>query len=220
MLTNVPNAAQSSDLDERIQRIRKTQEECKHAIERSQEVSRRVYDKWKGDNPGFVVGSSVWLEVTNLSTDKPSPKLACKHHGPFKIKNKLSNLMYRLELPPTWKIHNVFHMNVLSEAKPDMILRQRKPKPPPIKVNDEDFWVMEKYVDTRWFRNWFQFKIRWEGFEEDDDTWEDADDIDSGDSPQVLEEGDDDFDMEEDFYSRHLDAPRRTDLPTARSCPV
>ena len=79
---------------------------------------------------------------------------------------------------------------------------------------------MEKYVDARWFRNRFQFKIRWEGFEEDDDTWEDANDIDSGNGPRVLEEGDDDFDMEEDFYGRHPDAPRRTDPPTARSRPV
>ena len=150
-LTNVPSARQSGDPDKRICQIHKTQEECKRAIEQSQEISKRVYDKWKNENPGFEVGDSVWLEATNLSMDEPSPKLTSKRHSPFKIKDKLSDLTYRLELPARWRIHNVFHVNVLSEAKPDTILRHRQPAPPPVKVNNEDFWVMEKYVDAQWF---------------------------------------------------------------------
>ena len=37
-LTNVPSAGQSGETDEWIQWIHETQEECKHAIERSQEI--------------------------------------------------------------------------------------------------------------------------------------------------------------------------------------
>jgi subtilase family serine protease len=77
-LTNVPSAAQLGEPDERIQRIHNTQAECKRAIERSQDISKQAYNKWKGDNPGFRVGSLVWLEATNLSTDEPSLKLASK----------------------------------------------------------------------------------------------------------------------------------------------
>ena len=91
-------------------------------------------------------------------------------------------------------------MNVLLEAEPDTIPHRQNPLPPPIKVNDEDYWVMEKYVDARWFRNHFQFKIRWANFLEEHDTWEDADDINSDNGPQMLEEGDKDLDLEEDFY--------------------
>jgi hypothetical protein len=165
------------------------------------------------------VGLSVWLEATNLSTDEPSPKLASKHHRPFRITEKLSDLTYRLSLPTKWKIHNVFHVNVLSEAVPDMILHHQKPTLLPVKVNDKDFWVMEKYIDARWFRNWFQFKIRWDGFSEEHDTWENTDDIDSDDGPQVLEDGDKDLDLEIDFYRWHPDAARRTNPPAARRQP-
>ena len=147
-LTNVPSAGQSDESDEWIRRIHKTQEECKHAIKWSQEISKRVYDRWKNKNPGFKVGDLVWLEATNLSTDEPSPKLASKRHGPFKIKDKLSDLTYHLELPACWRIHNVFHVNVLSEAKTDTIPQHWQPVPPPVKVNNEDFWVMEKYVNA------------------------------------------------------------------------
>jgi hypothetical protein len=109
--------------------------------------------RWKCDNPGFQASDSVWLKATNLATDKPSPKLASKHHSPFRIKDRLSDLMYQLKLPAHWKIHNVFHVNVLSEAQPDMIPNCTNPAPPPVKVNDEDFWVMERYMDAWWFCN-------------------------------------------------------------------
>ena len=147
-LSNVLTAAQSDEPDVRIRQIHEAQEECKRAIEQSQEISKRAYDKWKRDNPSFQVRDSVWLEATNLTTDEPSPKLASKRHGPFRIKDKLSDLTYQLELPAQWKIHDVFHVNVLSEATPDTIPNCVNPAPPPVKVNNEEFWVIEKYLDS------------------------------------------------------------------------
>ena len=147
-LSNVLTVAQSDEPDVQIQRIHEAQEECKCAIEQSQEISKQAYDKWKRDNPSFRVGDSVWLKATNLSTDEPSPKLASKCHGLFWIKDKLSDLTYRLELPTQRKIHDVFHINVLSRATPDMIPNCANPAPPLVKVNNEEFWVIEKYLDS------------------------------------------------------------------------
>ena len=77
-LTNIPMAAQSNTPDEQIKQIHKVQAECKHTIERLQEVSKWAYDKWKHDSPGFQSSDLVWLEATNLATDKPLPKLTSK----------------------------------------------------------------------------------------------------------------------------------------------
>ena len=63
-------------------------------IEQSQEISKKAYDRWRRENLGFEVGDCVWLEATNLATDEPSPKLVSKRHGPFPIKDKLSELTY------------------------------------------------------------------------------------------------------------------------------
>ena len=219
-LTNVPMAAQSDTPDEQIEQIHKVQAECKHTIEWSQEVLKWAYNRWKRDNPGFQSGDLVWLKATNLATDEPLPKLTSKCHGPFRIKDKLSDLTYRLELPAHWKIHDIFHINVLSEAHPDTIPNRRNPPPPPVKINNEEYWVIEKYMDAQWFWNQFQFKIRWEGFSEEHDTWENTDDIDLSKGPRLLEEGDEDFDLEEDFYHKHPDAPRRTNPPNARAQPT
>ena len=72
----------------------------------TQQFSQR-FTPWK-------VGDKVWLEATHLHLHYPSKKLTPKHHGPFKITQVLSPLTYCLRLPPTWKIHNVFHTTLLS----------------------------------------------------------------------------------------------------------
>jgi hypothetical protein len=71
------------------------------------ECSSRNFSPWK-------VGNKVWLEATHLRLHYPSRKLAPKRHGPFEISQVLSPLTYRLRLPPTWKIHDVFHASLLS----------------------------------------------------------------------------------------------------------
>ena len=62
----------------------------------------------------FKIGDRVWLEGRNLHLDRPSIKLSPKRHGPFKIKKVLSPITYQLDLPVQWKIHDVFHINLLT----------------------------------------------------------------------------------------------------------
>jgi hypothetical protein len=58
------------------------------------------------------------------------------------------------------------------------------------------------------------------GFSEEHDTWENADDIDSDKGPQILDEGDEDLDLEVDFYRQHPDAAKWTDPPAAHKQPT
>jgi hypothetical protein len=58
-LSNVPMAAQSNPPDIHVQQIYDVQAECKWAIERSQEISKQAYNRWKRDNPGFQAGDLV-----------------------------------------------------------------------------------------------------------------------------------------------------------------
>jgi|SRR6266702_4680360 len=65
----------------------------------------------------YTQGTMVWLEGVNLRTLYPTSKLAPKRYGPFPIKWVLSEVTYELELPPQWKIHPVFHANLLTPYK-------------------------------------------------------------------------------------------------------
>ena len=77
-LTNVLTMGQSGPPDECIQWIHEVQTECKQAIEWSQEISKKAYNRWRRENPSFEVGDCIWLEATNLTMDEPSLKLVSK----------------------------------------------------------------------------------------------------------------------------------------------
>ncbi|KAF8749921.1 hypothetical protein RHS01_09702 [Rhizoctonia solani] len=62
----------------------------------------------------FEIGEEAWLDAKNVNLKTLSPKLTKQRLGPFKVIEKISDCAYRLKLPPTMRIHNVFYMGLLS----------------------------------------------------------------------------------------------------------
>jgi hypothetical protein len=60
----------------------------------------------------FEKGQKVWLDTRNLKMNHHK-KIAPKREGPFEIDEVLGPVTYRLKLPESWKIHNVFHAALL-----------------------------------------------------------------------------------------------------------
>ena len=62
----------------------------------------------------YEVGNWVLLSTKNLVLpNQPSKKFKQRFVGPYKIIEKISSQAYRLELPTSMKIHNVFHIGLL-----------------------------------------------------------------------------------------------------------
>jgi len=55
-----------------------------------------------GQSWSFEVGDRVWLDAKSVMTDRAAKKLDYKWLGPFNIIQKISHLVYKLELPTTW----------------------------------------------------------------------------------------------------------------------
>ena len=68
----------------------------------------------------------------NIATTASFKKLASKFLGPFPIVAKLSYLLYRLKLPKSFRIHDVFHVSFLEPYRQDTITGRQKKPPPPI----------------------------------------------------------------------------------------
>ena len=65
-------------------------------------------------------------------------KIAPKREGPFKIIKVLGPLNYRLELPPTWKLHNNFYAIFLMPYTENKVHGPNYLRPPPDIKNDEE----------------------------------------------------------------------------------
>ena len=90
----------------------------KEAREAAQEAQRKVQESWiklKPQYKPFIAGDRVWLEGTNLNLPANiTPKLLPRRYGPFTVIEAISNTAFKIELPSYWKIHNVFHMSLLT----------------------------------------------------------------------------------------------------------
>jgi hypothetical protein len=95
-------------------------------------------------------GNQVWLEAKNFKV-KGAKKLMPHCYSPFKITKKISVVAYQLDLPQSMKIHDVFHVNLLSPYKETEAYGTPYMRPPPdIKEGEEEYEV-KAILDMRHF---------------------------------------------------------------------
>ena len=74
------------------------------------------YNKYKLESPNLRERNHVYLLRKNLKTKRSSNKLDYKKFGPFFIKRYIKNTSYKLQLPPSIKIHLIFYISLLKSA--------------------------------------------------------------------------------------------------------
>jgi hypothetical protein len=60
----------------------------------------------------------VWLLASNIPLQHPNKKLDHRQYGPFSVMERIGSHAYFLRLPDTMKIHDVFHVSLLTAYKP------------------------------------------------------------------------------------------------------
>lgn len=90
----------------------------------------------------------VWLLTKNIKTERLSKKLDYKRIGFYKVK-ELVGSSYRLDLPTSIKIHDVFHSNLLRSAGNDPLPSQHNNLLPPIVVDDKKEWEINNVLDAK-----------------------------------------------------------------------
>jgi hypothetical protein len=96
----------------------------------------------------FEVGSHIWLDAQHLKIKSKSQKLNPKCLGPFKVLDRVGNLDYRIELPPTMDLHDIFHADQLTRATINEMYG-KFPQPDPIEIGGDLEFEVEKILDSK-----------------------------------------------------------------------
>jgi len=174
ILGYTPNIHQPSQVTalpgftERLEKIKEHRLAAQHAIKQAQQ--RLIKEtKYKP----FNNGDKVWLEGTHLKLPYDTMKLAPRRYGPFMVVTKISDVAYRLKLPDAWKIHNVFHMSLLTPYKETDRHGPNFLEPPPDLIDGEEEWEIEKILGHRTYQKKKQYLIQWKGYAPAHDSWTD-----------------------------------------------
>ena len=152
-------------------RFKDRAEYLQDAIRQAQARTVEQYNR-KRKEIEFSVGDMVYINRKNWKTRRPSPKLDTRFAGPFPITERVGRRAYRLQLPASFKVHDVFHISML-ERKPLSKLdgRHALPAQPPLHDDDLEYEV-ERVLAHRRVNGQLQYKVFWKGYPEEQASWE------------------------------------------------
>jgi hypothetical protein len=163
---------------------------AKQAMQAAQDRMAHYRDKQRRPQE-FAISDKVLLKSTNLnfkgtaakagSGPRQTRKLLPKWVGPFKVLDRVGDLAYKLELPPTLPVHNVFHVELL---KPWRAGSREQPPPAPVVVDGEEEWHVEAILGHKVIKEGrkdptYDFLVRWKGYGPTDDTWEPQENVEN-----------------------------------------
>ncbi|MCO5563938.1 hypothetical protein L7F22_017590 [Adiantum nelumboides] len=168
------------DLDTDFAKVRET-------LQKSQERQKMAADRHRRDSK---LKENDWVllrfDKAGLRQKKGKEELSMRYYGPFQITEQIKDISFRLRLPDTWKIHNVFHVNlwktfgdVPDDGEPD--------ERPEVEANKEILvpeQVLAHKVTKKKGKARRRFLIEFKNFPAFDATWMEEEDL--ADTPPIL----------------------------------
>src|SRR5439155_17689089 len=116
--------------------------------------------------PSWKKGNKVYLRRKNIQTKRPSNKLDYTKLGPFRIRRKLSQVMFELELPKGSRLYPVFHAALL-ETAPQQIPIQTE-----LQAGKEQEYEVEEILDSSTTPKGQEYLVSWKRYSAEENLWE------------------------------------------------
>ena len=147
-------------------------------------------------NVMYDIGDHAWLSSKNIESTRPCKDLEDRQLGPYQIIGKVGS-SYRLKLPSSMKIYNVFSPKYLRPYATDPLPGQHQEPPRPITTENGDEYTVDDILDSRKYRGRLQYKVKWNNLDRDD-QWYYADKDEFANSQEVVNE----------FHRQYPEKPR------------
>lgn len=153
----------------------------KQNLHRARNLMQQMANKHKSERQ-FSVGDFVYLKLEPFRqsslVQKKMQKLSRKYAGPFQVVKKVGSAAYKLKLPDSVKIHDVFRVSLLKLKRGENTGVVPLPKPlvvvtdnfVPEKILARTFKKCRNQPVTRWL-------IKWKERAEEDASWIATDEV-------------------------------------------
>ncbi|CAM8999668.1 unnamed protein product [Rhodiola kirilowii] len=137
----------------------------------------------KRQDKSFTVGDFVWVRLQpyrqNTLRSRGTNKLARRFYGPFEISEQIGPVAYRLKLPASARVHDVFHIALLRRFVGDpSTITQRFPTQledlRPTLIPDTVLRTRKIQVPNGWKTQWL---VKWQDHPDSEATWEFKDEL-------------------------------------------
>ena len=78
---------------------------------------------------------------------------------------------YQINLPESWKIHNIFHASLLRQYKETEVYGANYPRPPP-EIEGEEVYEVKSILKHHRRGRGYQFFVKWSGYPISKASWE------------------------------------------------
>lgn len=150
------------------QRMSQAVEHARQSIKKAQAVKERVVNAHRRP-VDWKVGDKVWVSTKPWATERPSKKLDQQMAGPYKVLEQVG-YSWRVKLPDSIKVHNVFPSDRLRKASEDPLPGQVEEPPPPIHVTGDAEYEVEEILASKILRRRLYYRVHWSGHDLDP-TW-------------------------------------------------
>jgi len=76
-----------------------------------------------------------------------------------------------LELPPQFKIHNVFHVSLLEPYHENQIPERHREPLAPVKIEGQKEFEVQEVLDSKRIRGKLLYLVFWQGYPPSEATW-------------------------------------------------
>ena len=168
------NPLTNQTVEEYIKQFKETWKTTKENLEKAVEQMKKQHNKKIVPSQQYKPGDRVYLDASKIKTTRASKKLNAKFHGPFKVLIAVGKSAYKLELPPMWQIHDVFHESKLKPAPEPVfpIQKDMRPCPPPKIINGEEEHEVAEVIRVHGPCGKRQFLVKWKGLPQEENSWE------------------------------------------------
>jgi hypothetical protein len=126
----------------------------------------------------FQPGDQVLLDASHLISTRPSKKLDNLRYGPFTILATIGNRSYKLRLPISWRIHDVFHVSKLTPFhKPSFELQKTNNSNDPAPISNITPPTPESILEHRSLRNGTLYLVKWQNQPNENTSWQHESDL-------------------------------------------